>query len=298
MRKQHFTLDKSSIRTWGAVCCMICMVFMLFTGTENTYAQNQTEIVAVSSTAEKGGTAKVALNLSNNPGIWGLKFKVGYNHNVMTLQSVEVGDVFTTDEVILPESLDNDYFLFYATEDKLENISTNGTLVVLEFQVSENATVADYAISVELTQCINVDGNDVNITMTGGKVTVVNCLHSQRELKITEGPKCEKTGTETEICKKCGHVFGTRDIKETGHLNTEVRDAVSATETKEGYTGDTYCKDCNKLLKKGTDIPKEIPKAPATGQPDSPIGGMVIVLIVAIIGDLILMKTKFNKMER
>ena len=39
------------------------------------------------------------------------------------------------------------------------------------------------------------------------------------------------------------------------HLNTEVRDAVDATCTEDGYTGDTYCTDCGKLVAEGEVIP-------------------------------------------
>lgn len=298
MRKRHFTLDKSSIRAWSAICCMICMVFMLVTGTENAYAQDSAEIVAVSSTAEKGGTAKVALNLSGNQGIWGLRFKVGYDHSVMTLKAVEAGEVFKADEVVLPESLDNDFFIFYASGNELANITANGTLAVLEFQINDAAAAADYAVTLELIQCINVDGDDVNITMKDGKVTVVNCLHSEKEWKVTEPAKCEQPGTETESCKKCGQEFGTRAIEATGHKNTEIINAAEATEEKEGYTGDTYCNDCKKVIKKGTDIPKlEKPedKLPETGQPVSPVGAVAVLLILAIAGDFILMKKKYIK---
>lgn len=239
---------------------------MLCSEVQYVYAQNSAEIVAVSSKTEKGGIVKVALKLSNNPGIWGLKFQVGYNHDVMTLKTVNVGDVFKQSELTLPESYDKEKFVFYATGNELKNITANGTLVTLEFQVSDTAASKDYAISLKLTQCINIDGKDVNVKMTDGKITVVDCLHSQKEWKVTESPKCEKKGTETESCKKCGHVFGTREIKETGHLNTAVRDAVKATETKEGYTGDTYCTDCDKLLKEGT----VIAKVEKTKEPEKP----------------------------
>jgi uncharacterized protein YkwD len=37
---------------------------------------------------------------------------------------------------------------------------------------------------------------------------------------------------------------------------TEIRNAKAATETSKGYTGDTYCKICNKKLKTGKSIPK------------------------------------------
>ena len=39
------------------------------------------------------------------------------------------------------------------------------------------------------------------------------------------------------------------------HLNTEVRDAVAATCTEDGYTGDTYCLDCGRMIAEGEVIP-------------------------------------------
>ena len=41
------------------------------------------------------------------------------------------------------------------------------------------------------------------------------------------------------------------------HANTEVRNEKAATCAAEGYTGDTYCKDCGKLIKNGNPIPKD-----------------------------------------
>lgn len=295
MRERHFTLGKSCFRTWSTICCMICMVFMLVAGTENAYAQQTTEIVAVSGTAEKGGTVEVALNLSGNPGIWGLTFKVGYDHDAMTLKSVEAGNVFAAEEVLLPDEeydYDKEQYIFYATGNQISNITANGTLVTLEFQVSDTAAVGDYAVTLEFTQCINVDDNDVDITMTNGKVTVVNCLHSEKEWRVTEPAKCEQPGKETEICKKCGQEFGTRGIEATGHKNTEIINAVPATEEKEGYTGDTYCNDCKQVVEKGTDIPKVGNKLPETGQPVSPLGAAAVLLTLAVAGDMVLMKKR------
>ena len=52
----------------------------------------------------------------------------------------------------------------------------------------------------------------------------------------------------------CKHTVGsTNAAVHTG--NTVVRDDYEATETTEGYTGNTYCADCNTLLSSGTTIP-------------------------------------------
>ena len=48
-------------------------------------------------------------------------------------------------------------------------------------------------------------------------------------------------------------VWGT--AKPCDHKNTEIRNAKDATCTKDGYTGDTYCKDCGEKIGTGTAIP-------------------------------------------
>ena len=56
----------------------------------------------------------------------------------------------------------------------------------------------------------------------------------------------------------------------TNHVGgTEVRDARAATETSEGYTGDTYCLSCKAKIASGTVIPKLTP-APAPVIPVTP----------------------------
>lgn len=48
----------------------------------------------------------------------------------------------------------------------------------------------------------------------------------------------------------------TPTVKTCNHSNTEVRNKKDATTSSEGYTGDTYCKDCGKLISSGESIPK------------------------------------------
>ena len=48
----------------------------------------------------------------------------------------------------------------------------------------------------------------------------------------------------------------TTTVKTCNHSNTEVRNKKDATTSSEGYTGDTYCKDCGKLISSGESIPK------------------------------------------
>ncbi len=66
------------------------------------------------------------------------------------------------------------------------------------------------------------------------------------------------TGGEADCCNKavcdvCGKEYG--DVDSTKHGETEVKDASEADCGNDGYTGDTYCKDCGVMLEKGEVIP-------------------------------------------
>ncbi|MBQ7433480.1 MAG: Ig-like domain-containing protein [Lachnospiraceae bacterium] len=62
----------------------------------------------------------------------------------------------------------------------------------------------------------------------------------------------EATCTQKAICEVCGVAYGSVDA--SNHKHTEIRGAVEATCT-DGYTGDTYCKDCGEKLSTGKIIP-------------------------------------------
>ena len=64
--------------------------------------------------------------------------------------------------------------------------------------------------------------------------------------------------TETKTAKAgdtIDYVSGVWGGEACTHENTEVRDAKPATCTESGYTGDTYCKDCNEKIADGKTIP-------------------------------------------
>lgn len=78
-------------------------------------------------------------------------------------------------------------------------------------------------------------------------------------------PTCTEDGcTSGEECSVCGYVISAQEtIPAKGHGETEIRNAVPAEIGKEGYTGDTYCKDCGEKLADGEVIPAlEKPKEP------------------------------------
>ncbi len=59
------------------------------------------------------------------------------------------------------------------------------------------------------------------------------------------------TCTEKAQCSVCGVEYG----EYCAHGKTEIRNAKDATCCEDGYTGDTYCKDCNTKIENGSIIP-------------------------------------------
>lgn len=103
-----------------------------------------------------------------------------------------------------------------------------------------------------------VDGERI-YTCSGCKASYTEKIkatgHTWDEGKITAEATCTQKGIRTYTCTVC-NTTKTEEIPATGHQHTELRNAKPATTDTEGYTGDTYCTDCNQLISKGTSIPK------------------------------------------
>ena len=76
--------------------------------------------------------------------------------------------------------------------------------------------------------------------------------HEYTEVETT-APGCTTTGLKTFTCE-CGET-ATEEIAATGHNNKVTVNVTEATCGKDGYTGDTYCNDCNTIVESGTTIP-------------------------------------------
>ncbi len=95
---------------------------------------------------------------------------------------------------------------------------------------------------------------DCNTKLTDGKV-IPKTEHTWDAGKITTAATCSGKGIKTYTCTEC-NATKTEEILSTGHQHTELRNVKAASCVQEGYTGDTYCKDCNTKLSSGKVLPK------------------------------------------
>ncbi len=122
----------------------------------------------------------------------------------------------------------------YASAD-LSGISVDGTAVT-GFEADTLAYEADGTNDAEVTAATDVNaGITVLPVYTDGVVRI---------LTISEDGSAEKTYEVT-----------LSGVEACSHENTETLNAVAATCTGEGYTGDIYCTDCGALVEEGSIIP-------------------------------------------
>ena len=95
---------------------------------------------------------------------------------------------------------------------------------------------------------------DCNAKLSSGK-TIAKKAHTWDAGKVTKKATCTVKGTKTYTCKIC-KATKTSSIAATGHRHTELRNVKKATCGQEGYTGDTYCKDCKAKVSLGKVIAK------------------------------------------
>ena len=87
---------------------------------------------------------------------------------------------------------------------------------------------------------------------TEGEIIEKLDTHQWDQGEITKKATCTEDGERIYHCldEGCDKTY-TETIPATGHQHTEIQNQQEATCTKEGYSGDIYCKDCKQVIQKG-----------------------------------------------
>ena len=174
-----------------------------------------------------------------------------------------------------------DYTITYvlnATNVQNDNPATytnNSDTITLKEPIREGYTFLGWFSDKELTQQVTeiAKGSTGNITLYAHWKRADACEHEWIQTAVIERATCSQEGTATRACTKCGKSeVVTLPIDPDYHWEKEVVNKKPATTTEEGYTGDTICKACKKVLQQGEVIPKkgtasETPAA--TNKPDT-----------------------------
>ena len=151
---------------------LIALMLLCIIPKNNVTQAKENATLTVSSTITKNDKAVIDIDLSGNSGIWALKFKVGYNHSALTLESVQNGEVFSDGDLTMPDKLDKEEFVFVASSNSLKDVKSNGTVATFNFKTVDYSPEGKYPIELTLIQAIDVDGNIIKMDTQDGTVTV------------------------------------------------------------------------------------------------------------------------------
>ena len=162
------------------------------------------------------------LTLTNNPGIQVMGVRIGYDEDVLTLVKAENGTLF--------DGFTQGKNLIF---DAAVNVTDDGVLATLTFEVAEDAAIADSDVTVRVIQAVNYDEEDVTVTGVNGKVTV-ECAHDDGKWETVTPATCTEAGSEVRKCTICGAELESRVIAAKGHNYGEWETVTEATCTEAG----------------------------------------------------------------
>ena len=133
-------------------------------------------------------------------------------------------------------------------DEKIEKVSATGHQHT-EIRNKKEATCKEEGYSGD-TWC-----KDCGKKILSGQTIAKTENHSWDAGKVTTEATCTEEGEKTFTCSICGDEK-TEKVSATGHQHTEIRNKKEATCKEEGYSGDTWCKDCGKKILSGQTIAK------------------------------------------
>ena len=127
-------------------------------------------IIVSSAVGIAGNKIRVAVSLENNPGIISMALKIEYDKNVLKL--IEVSDCGILGDEIHKPTLQSPYYLNWVNDTTTENYTVNGNIVILTFEVLENAPLGKTPITVSYDcdnyEVYNVSAENVVFSIVNG----------------------------------------------------------------------------------------------------------------------------------
>ena len=151
-----------------------------FTVTVNKKAvdENAPQIVISNSSGIAGNQVSVSIALKNNPGIASATLQVDFDESVLTL--VEVRDLGELGVNTHNPQLSAPYTLRWANNTLTNDITFNGNVVTLVFEISETAALGEYPVTVsydyENYDIIDTQMNNVLFYVVDGSVRVMDVM--------------------------------------------------------------------------------------------------------------------------
>ncbi|MDD4760567.1 MAG: S-layer homology domain-containing protein [Bacteroidaceae bacterium] len=150
------------------------------TFTVNVLAEGDVPTLTVANvTTTNNKTVRVPIVMKNNPGIIVMRVNVTYDNQYLTLTGIEDGGLLGTQQH-RPVDDKVPYILYWNNSTAPQNITENGAIATLVFEVSDNVPVGNYNISLSYNSngdIFNYDLSDVFFQTEAGAVNVIDILY-------------------------------------------------------------------------------------------------------------------------
>lgn len=220
--------------------------------------------ITVENAAANGTSADVKITVSNNPGMWGLRFFVYYSEEI-EIVSVTNGEIFGSDSLseaelnaspadneLLREFFDAEgintdgirAYCVYFENETISDIASNGTLITLRFKVPANFE-KPYKLGVAVDDTLNAAGDSLNFEYFEGSISPSVCSHEEASWQTVKEASCTEEGSRSLVCPKCGEIIKTESVAPNGHtFSDEFTIDVEATRQTPGVKS-RHCLYCD-----------------------------------------------------
>lgn len=144
-----------------------------------TQIETDATITVESKNCSAGGTVQVPVVISNNPGIASVLLTITYDESVLTLVEIEDTEIISGGNH--SSTLTSPYQLSWMNQTMRENITGDGTIAVLFFEIAEDAEVGDYNINLsydfENYDIVNADMEAVYFHTVDATITVLDLMY-------------------------------------------------------------------------------------------------------------------------
>lgn len=149
--------------------------------------------------------------------------------------------------------------LVSGSQKPLKTIAHNYVQDATANHLKEAATCSKSAVYYESCSMCHENGT---ATFAAGELAAHNYVETATENHLKSAATCSSPAVYYKSCSVCGQnrmteTFESGEVDPDNHGETEIRNATLATNTKDGYTGDTFCTVCNQQIANGETIPKE-----------------------------------------
>ncbi len=145
----------------------------------NYIEENEPQIFISSDKGLPGAQLKVKIELKNNPGITSMRFNVSFDETALTLTNVEDTNLLSG-KLHKEEGGNSPYTLAWSNPTLTENIQTDGEIVILTFDILEEAEIGQYPITVtydyDNSDIMDKDFNKVRFALSNGYINVSDAI--------------------------------------------------------------------------------------------------------------------------